>query len=89
MCIRDSKETTPDWSWTDGLNHLIHCIHDRTQPMVTPSHAHHVLEIMLRAQQSGREGRVLELETTFTPPIYSDENQKEPTHLIHDRSRDH
>jgi len=83
------KETAPDWSWTDGLNHLINCIHDGTQPMVTPSHAHHVLEIMLQAQQAGREGRALELETTFTPPIYSDENQNEPTHLIHDRSRDH
>ena len=83
------KETTPDWSWTDGLNHLIDCIQDGTQPLVTPSHAHHVLEIMLKAQQAGREGRALPIESTFTPAAFADETPKEPAHLIHDRSREH
>jgi predicted dehydrogenase len=83
------KETTPDWSWTDGLNHLIDCIQAGTQPLVTPSHAHHVLEIMLKAQQAGREGRALPIESTFTPAAFADETPKEPAHLIHDRRREH
>jgi predicted dehydrogenase len=83
------KETTPDWSWTDGLNHLIDCIHDGTRPLVTPSHAHHVLEIMLKAQQAGREGRTLAIESTFTPPSFADNTPKEAAHLVHNRTREH
>ncbi|HKS35729.1 MAG TPA: Gfo/Idh/MocA family oxidoreductase [Verrucomicrobiae bacterium] len=83
------KETTPDWSWTDGLNHLIDCIRDGTQPLVTPAHAHHVLEIMLKAQQAGREGRTLSIESTFTPPNFGENTPKEAAHLVHDRTREH
>lgn len=83
------KETVPDWSWTDGLRHLVECIHTGARPLVTPEHARHVLEIMLKAQQSGREGRALNIESTFTPPIFADETTKEPAHLMHDRSREH
>jgi predicted dehydrogenase len=81
------KETTPDWSWTDGLNHLIECIGNGAQPRVTPSHALHVLEIMLKAQQAGREGRALPIESGFTRPTFEDESPKEAVHLVHDRSR--
>jgi len=82
------KETTPDWAWTDGLNHLIECIGNGTRPRVTPSHALHVLEIMLKAQEAGRDGRALLLESTFTPPVFADESPKEAAHLVHDRSRE-
>lgn len=83
------KETTPDWSWTDGLNHLIDCIRNNIGPLVRPAHAHHVLEIMLKAQQAGREGRTLTLESTFTLPTFADETPKEAAHLVHDRTREH
>ena len=83
------KETTPDWPWTDGLNHLVDCIRGGTRPLVTPEHALHVLEIMLKAQQAGREGRALELETTFTPPAFDAPEAGEPAHLMHDRTREH
>jgi len=83
------KETTPDWSWTDGLNHLVECIGNGTQPLVTPAHALHVLEIMLKAQQAGREGRALPIESQFTLPTFNDESPTEATHLVHDRSREH
>src|SRR6185436_13497729 len=65
------KETTPDWPWTDGLNHLIDCIQDGTLPLVKPPHAFHVLEIMLKAQQSGREGRAISIQSSFVPPEFS------------------
>jgi predicted dehydrogenase len=83
------KETTPDWHWTDGLNHLVQCIEMGAKPLVTPEHALHVLEIMLKAQQSGREGRALALETTFAPPVFESPAQHEAAHLVHDRSREH
>jgi predicted dehydrogenase len=83
------KETDPDWSWTDGLRHLVECIRDGTKPLVTPEHAFHVLEIMLKAQQSGSEGRALPIESMFTPPEFAEEAPKEAAHLLHDRSREH
>lgn len=81
------KETAPDWPWTDGLNHLVECIRTGTRPIVTPEHALHVLEIMIAAQRSSREGRAVELETSFAPPCFVPQVQHEPVHLVHDRSR--
>ncbi len=83
------KETNPDWHWTDGLNHLVECIRAGTAPIVTPEHALHVLEIMLKAPQSSSEGRALAIESTFAPPIFAEQGEGEPAHLMHDRSREH
>jgi predicted dehydrogenase len=83
------KETDPDWHWTDGLRHLVECIQDGTEPLVTPEHAYHVLEIMLKAQQSGREGRALPIESRFEPAVFAEEGGEEPAHLVHDRTREH
>jgi predicted dehydrogenase len=88
-CWQVFKETDPDWPWADGLRHLVECIHRGTRPLVTPEHARHVLEIMLKAQQSGREGRALALESTFTPPTFAEPVAQEAAHLMHDRSREH
>jgi predicted dehydrogenase len=83
------KETAPDWPWTDGLRHLVGCIRNGERPLVTPEHARHVLEIMLKAQQSGRDGRAITIESTFTPPRLGEEVPDDPAHLVHDRSRQH
>lgn len=83
------KETAPDWSWTDGLNHLVGCIRDGSRPLVTPEHALHVLEIMLKARQSSREERALALETTFIPSAFAVPGSQIAPHLMHDRTREH
>jgi hypothetical protein len=88
-CWQVFKETNPDWPWTDGLNHLVECVRTRRQPLVTAAHALHVLEIMLKAQQSGREGRAFEIESTFRLPCFADRTFAEPVHRQHDRSREH
>ena len=88
-CWQVFKETDPDWPWADGLRHLVECIHQGTRPVVRPEHALHVLEIMLKAQQSSREGRALALESTFTGPVFSEPAPPEAAHLMHDRSRKH
>ncbi|MSU61820.1 MAG: Gfo/Idh/MocA family oxidoreductase [Pedosphaera sp.] len=88
-CWQVFKETTPDWSWTDGLNHLVDCILAGTKPLVTPEHTLHVLEIMLKAQQAGREGRSLPMESTFVPPVFDEPGRQEAAHRMHDRTREH
>jgi len=82
------KETTPDWPWADGLRHLVECIARDERPVVTPEHALHLLEIMIAAQQSGREGRAVPIESSFTPPLSSILQPAEPAHLQHDRTRE-
>jgi predicted dehydrogenase len=83
------RETDPDWPWTDGLRHLLECIAEEKRPLVTPEHAFHVLEIMIKAQQSGREGRALAIDSTFTPPVFAEPAPAEAAHLVHDRTREH
>ncbi|MEP7355708.1 MAG: Gfo/Idh/MocA family oxidoreductase [Anaerolineales bacterium] len=68
-------ETAPDWPWTDGLRHLVESIQRGTPPIITPEHGFHVLEIMLKAQESGRTGRALDIDSRFTPIEFSGQDQ--------------
>ena len=90
-CWRVFKETTPDWSWADGLWHLVDCLYRKVAPTVGKEHAFHVLEVILKAQQSAREGRALAIESTFPRPELNEANPSanEPAHLAHDRTREH
>ena len=56
-----------NWPWTDGIRHLIECIETGTAPVITPEHAYHVLEIMLKSMESEIPGRPSP-SSTFTPP---------------------
>ncbi len=47
------------------VEHLADCIRDGVQPVASGRHARHVLEVMLAAQQSAREGRVIDVVSTF------------------------
>ncbi len=86
-CWQLFKETNPEWPWTDGLSHLVECILQGTKPLVTPEHALHVLEVILKALASGRDGRAQELESTFDPPVFDDRSEAVAAHRIHDRTR--
>ena len=81
------KETDPAWPWTDGLRHMVECIQQGVRPIITPEHAFHVLEIMLKAQEAGRDGQAKIIESTFTPPSFSLELETKPMHLVHDAGR--
>jgi hypothetical protein len=81
------KETEPDWPWTDGLRHLVECIRRGTRPLIKPEHALHVLEIMLQAQASGRDGQAKPVHSRFAPPEFPDAGPAGPAHLMHDRTR--
>lgn len=86
-CWQVFKETAPDWPWTDGLRHTVDCIREGKKPLVLPEHAYHVLEIMLQAQQSAREGRALPIQSAFTSPVFADSAAIGSAHLLHDRTR--
>jgi hypothetical protein len=53
--------------------------------VVTPEHAYHALEIMLKSAESGRIGRALPIESTFTPPRFDGASTLGAgAHLVHD-----
>jgi predicted dehydrogenase len=73
------------WPWSDGIRHIIECIETGTPPVITPEHAYHVLEIMLKSAESGRTGQALPIESTFDPPRFDDASTLGPgVHLVHD-----
>jgi predicted dehydrogenase len=81
------KETNPNWPWTDGLRHMVECIQKGERPIITPEHGYHALEIMIKAQEAGRDGQARDIESTFTPPTFGEQLENAPVHLIHDSGR--
>jgi predicted dehydrogenase len=71
-------ETAPRLTATDfptrgkyifgGVVHLVDCVQRSQAPLLSAEHARHVLEIMLLAPRASREGRTLDLQTTFPYP---------------------
>ncbi|MGZ4427024.1 MAG: Gfo/Idh/MocA family protein [Nocardioidaceae bacterium] len=64
-------ETDPRWPWTDGLRHLVECIETGAPTVTLPEHAFHALEVMLGAQTSAAEGRVVEIGSSFPDFVYA------------------
>jgi predicted dehydrogenase len=79
-------EEDPDWPWTDGLRHLVECIQSGTRAIITPEHGFHVLEIMLKAMEAGRDGRAREIESSFTPPSFLEPGEQLAAQRVHDRT---
>jgi predicted dehydrogenase len=79
-------EIDPTWPWTDGLRHLVESIQQGTKPIITPEHGFHALEIMIKAQEAGRDGHARLIESSFTPPSFFEEGERLAPHLIHDRA---
>ncbi|MBL9172067.1 MAG: Gfo/Idh/MocA family oxidoreductase [Verrucomicrobiales bacterium] len=88
-CWQIFGESDPDWPWTDGLRHLVDCIRTGARPTLHPEHALHVLEIILKAQESGRDGQTRALNTTFPRTDWGSWEASGTAHLQHDRTRDH
>ena len=86
-CWQIFKETNPGWRWTDGLRHMVECIQQGQRPIITPEHAFHVLEIMLKAEAAGRDGQARLIESTFTPPAFDLDIDLTGIHRFHDTGR--
>jgi predicted dehydrogenase len=48
-----------------GVEHLIDCIERGERPVASVAHAVHVLDILAAAEASAREGRSVEVNSTF------------------------
>jgi predicted dehydrogenase len=48
-----------------GIAHLVDCVQQGKEPVLSVEHALHVVEIVEKATRSAHEGRTLVLETTF------------------------
>ena len=77
-------ESDPNWPWTDGINHLVHCIRNGVRPLHDPAHAYHVIEIIEKARLVGKTGMAQTIESSFSPPNLSGEKTEGAAHLQHD-----
>lgn len=48
-----------------NVAHMVECILEDRKPIISGEHARHVIEIMTKCYVAAREGRTLDLETTF------------------------
>jgi predicted dehydrogenase len=53
------------------VEHLIESVRDGKKPILSAEHARHALEIMLKAMESARSGKAVDLKTTFEPASFS------------------
>ncbi|MGQ0637474.1 MAG: Gfo/Idh/MocA family protein [Planctomycetaceae bacterium] len=86
-CWQVFKESDVNWPWTDGLRHLVECISQKSRPLVAAEHAYHVLEIMIAAHASGRDGQSHTVHSRFDRIAFREPAEAEKAHLVHDRTR--
>jgi predicted dehydrogenase len=55
--------------WQQGASLVAECLATGKEPLFTPEHALHVVEIIVAARESQRTGRRIDLESTFKWPI--------------------
>jgi len=60
-----------DYVWQNGASLVAECLSTGKEPLVTPEHALHVVEIMAAARESQTSGRHIALTSTFKWPIVS------------------
>ena len=58
-----------DYVWQQGASLVAECLATGKEPLFTPEHALHVVEIIVAARQSQHTGRRIELQSTFKWPI--------------------
>lgn len=63
-----------------GIEHMIAYIRGHADELlVAPDHAHHVLDVMVAAQQSARDGRAIRVASSFSPPFGAPRPSRAPT----------
>ena len=55
--------------WQQGASLVAECLATGKEPLFTPEHALHVVEIIVAARESQRTGRRIELQSTFKWPL--------------------
>jgi predicted dehydrogenase len=65
---RESTDRS-DYVWQQGASLVAECLATGKEPLFTPEHALHVLEIIVAARDSQRTGRRIDMQSTFKWPI--------------------
>jgi predicted dehydrogenase len=55
--------------WPQGASEVCECLVTGKEPLFTPEHALHVVDIIVAARESQRTGRRIDLESTFKWPV--------------------
>ena len=64
-------EDAAGYVWQQGASQVAECLVTGKEPLFTPEHALHVVEIIVAARESQRTGRRIELQSTFRWPVIS------------------
>jgi predicted dehydrogenase len=62
-------EDPGDYVWQQGASLVAECLATGKEPLMTPEHALHVVEVMEAARESQATGRRVELKSTFNWPL--------------------
>lgn len=62
-------EDAEGYKWQQGASKVCECLATGKEPLFTPEHALHVVEVMTAARQSQAEGRRVEITSTFKWPV--------------------
>jgi predicted dehydrogenase len=57
--------------WQQGASVVAKCLAGGAEPLITPEHALHVVEIMIAARESQTTGKRIDLKSTFKWPVIS------------------
>ncbi|MBM4024249.1 MAG: Gfo/Idh/MocA family oxidoreductase [Planctomycetes bacterium] len=61
-----------DYVWENGASLVAECLATGREPLFTPEHALHVVEIMTAANESQRTGQRIPMRSTFKWPLFED-----------------
>jgi len=60
---------TKGYKWEQGASVVAECLAKGKEPLFTPEHALHVVEIMIAARESQKTGRRIGIQSTFRWPV--------------------
>lgn len=63
------KIENSDFVWQMGASHIAECLVTGKEPLITPEHALHVLEVIQATRESNETGRRIKLRSTFKWPL--------------------
>ena len=58
------------YGWERGVSYIAEALVTGTRPRMTAEHAYHVLDVMISAHESGKEGRRVRVESRFAWPLH-------------------
>ena len=67
--IQRFAEDSQGFVWQEGASHIATCLATGKEPLITPEHALHVVEIITAARESQATGRRIDLTSTFRWPV--------------------